>query len=194
MRIRAKLGWDVAPLVGIVGRLEEWKGQKIFLRAAALVATSHPDARFLVVGGALLGWEGDYPLRLQRLAKELGIDERVYFAGHQDDVYPWFDAMDVVVHASSAEPFGLVIVEAMALGKALVASDSGGPAEIVEQGTSGLLVGHGDHAAMAKAVADLLSDPARRARMGRAACERAAQFDESVTAERFSHLLAEIAA
>jgi glycosyltransferase involved in cell wall biosynthesis len=101
--VRARLGWDDNPIVGIVGRLQPWKGQAVFLRAAAQVASVRPDARFLVVGGAILGWEGDYPAELYRLAAELGLKGRVHFAGHQSDVYPWFDALDVVVHASEGE-------------------------------------------------------------------------------------------
>lgn len=190
--VRREHGWGTTPLVGIVGRLQEAKGQDVFLRAAALVTAVHDDARFVVVGGALLGWEGDYPQRLLRLAVELGIDKRVHFAGYQDDVYPWFDALDVVVHASFGEGFGLVLVEAMAFGKPLVATCD--PANIVEQGVSGLLVAPGDHTAMAEAVAGILSDPGRRARMGRAAAERAAHFDDTVTAARFAELLAGITA
>ncbi len=192
--VRAEHGWGRCQLVGIVGRLQEWKGQEVFLRAAALVADIDPDVRFLVVGGAILGWEGNYPERLERLARQLGVEERVFFAGHQDDVYPWIDALDVVVHASFGEPFGLVLVEAMALGKPLVATGQGGPSDIVEDGISGLLVPPGDHEAMAQAVAGLLVDPERRARMGACAAERARRFDSSATAARFAELLSEVAA
>lgn len=191
--VRSKHGWASDRLVGIVGRLQEWKGQDVFLRAAALIAGTHPDVKFLVVGGAVLGWEGDYPQRLQGLARDLGIADRVHFAGHQDDVYPWFDALDVVVHASFGEPFGLVLVEAMALGKPLIATNSGGPADIVEHGTSGLLVPPGNHEAMADALIGLLDDSERSGRMGSAAALRAQHFDESAMAGRFADLLSELA-
>ncbi|MBA2440071.1 MAG: glycosyltransferase family 4 protein [Thermoleophilaceae bacterium] len=192
--LRDKHGWGRSPLVGIVGRLQEWKGQEIFLRAAAVIARDHPDATFLLIGGALLGWEGDYPARLEQLAQELGLGKQVRFTGHQDDVYPWFDALDVVVHASFGEPFGLVLVEAMALNKPLIATRSGGPVDIIEDGTSGLLVPVGDHEAMAQAIVALLSDPERRATMGKAAGERAECFDERATAARFAELLKEVVA
>ena len=95
------------PTVGIVGRLQPWKGQDVFLRAAAAVARVHPDVTFAVVGGAVLGWEGDYPATLQRFAGTTPeLAGRVHFAGHQDDVYPWYDALDVVVHASRASRSG----------------------------------------------------------------------------------------
>lgn len=191
--VREQLGWQARPVVGIVGRLQEWKGQEVFLRAAAQVAARHPQAAFAVVGGAVLGWEGDYPQQLRRLADELGIADRVYFAGHQDDVYPWFDACDVVVHASFGEPFGLVLVEAMALGKALVATAAGGPTEIIVDGESGLLVPPGDHESMADAVSRILADDGLRARLAAGAPARAAVFDERAMTANFAALLDDIA-
>lgn len=191
--VREQLGWQGRPVVGIVGRLQEWKGQNVFLRAAAQVAARHSEATFAVVGGAVLGWEGDYPERLRRLASELGIADRVHFAGHQDDVYPWFDACDIVVHASFGEPFGLVLVEAMALGKPLVATAAGGPTEIVEDGESGLLVPPGDHEAMATAISRLLDDEGLRQRMGAAASTQAELFDERAMTARFSAILDDVA-
>lgn len=192
--LRNDHGWEGKRLVGIVGRLQEWKGQDVFLRAAALVADAHPDVVFPVVGGALLGWEGDYPQQLRRLADELGISDRVHFAGHQEDVYPWFDAMDVVVHASHGEPFGLVLVEAMALGKPLVATAAGGPTEIIEDGVSGLLVPPGDHEAMAGAIAAVLDDAALQASLGAGAAGRARAFDEQRMADRFATLIGDVVA
>lgn len=189
--VRRTHGWGEAPLVGIVGRLEQWKGQDVFLRAVARIATAHRSARFIVVGGAVLGWEGDYPQRLRRLATELGIADRVEFVGHQDDVYPWFDALDVVVHASTGEPFGLVLVEAMALGKPVVATAAGGPTEIIEDGVSGVLVPPGDHEAMAVAIDGVLTDDGSRRSLGEAAARRAEVFDERVMADRFAILLSD---
>lgn len=124
----------------MVARLQPWKGQELFLRAAALVARMRSDVRFAIVGGAILGWEGDYPQRLRALAAQLGIEDRVFLAGHQADVYPWFDALDLSVTASVGEPFGLVTVEALALRKPVVGVRSAGTAEIIEDGVSGLLV------------------------------------------------------
>jgi hypothetical protein len=186
--VRGVLG-DGGPLVGIVGRLQPWKGQDVFLRAAEEVVRAEPLARFAVVGGPILGWEGPYPDDLRRLAHRLGIADRVVFAGHQDDVVPWFDAMDVVVHASFGEPFGLVVVEAMALGKPVVASADGGPLEIVENGFSGLLVPPGRPEALAAAVVRVLRDPVLAARLSSGATARAGRFDEELTAEQVSQLL-----
>lgn len=191
--IRASNGWDDQTLVGIVGRLQEWKGQDVFLRAMAQLARTHADTEFVVVGGAVLGWEGDYPERLQTLAAELGIRDQVHFVGHQDDVYPWFDALDIVVHASYDEPFGLVLIEAMALGKPLVAAAAGGPLEIIEDGVSGCLVPPGDHEAMADAISKLLQDEHLRHRVENAAAVRAEMFDEARMAKHVAELLHEVA-
>jgi FkbM family methyltransferase len=190
--LRTDHGWGDPPLVGIVGRLQEGKGQDVFLRAAARVAAVHDDARFVVVGGAVLGWEGDFPQRLHDLAARLGISDRVEFVGHQADVYPWFDALDVVVHASKCEPFGLVVVEAMALGKPLVATGACGPAEIIEDGLSGLLVPPEDDRAMALAVARILDDDGFAAALAEGATRRAEDFDEIAMARRVADVIAEL--
>lgn len=192
--VRRQLGWEGEKIVGIVGRLQPWKGQEVFLRAAAEIGRSHPRARFLVVGGAILGWEGDYPQRLRHLAADLGLGERVHFAGHQADTAAWFDAMDVVVHASDNEPFGLVLVEAMALGKPLVASASGGPLEIVEPEVSGVLVTQGDSRAFAAAIGAILADPTRAEKLGTGARERALHFTSERMASQFAALLHDVIA
>jgi glycosyltransferase involved in cell wall biosynthesis len=193
-QIRLSLGWDSHQLIGIVGRLEPWKGQETFLRSAAIVARDRREARFVVVGGAILGWEGSYPDDLRALAAELGIADRVHFAGHQDDPYAWLDALDVVVHASIGEPFGLVVVEAMALGKPLVAAAEGGPLEIVEDGANGVLVAPGRPEPLAAAVERLLDEPGTAARLGAAARVRAQLFSEERMASSFCDLLRTVVA
>lgn len=187
--VRRARGWEGSPVVGIVGRLQPWKGQELFLEAASRVAKLRPDARYAVVGGAILGWEGDYPERLRQLSRELGLGDRVHFAGHQADPYPWMDAMDVFVHASFGEPFGLVLVEAMALGKPLVATAFGGPTEIVQDRLSGMLVPPGRPEAMADAILAILGRPDLAASLGQGAVKRAGAFSEERMAESFATLL-----
>lgn len=189
--IRTKHGWDGSRLVGIVGRLQPWKGQDVFLRAAALVARAVPDVRFLVVGGAILGWEGDYPERLRHLAEKLGIAAVTHFVGHQPHVYPWLDALDIVVHASFGEPFDHALIEPMALGKPLIASSKGGPAEIVVHRESGILVKPGDEEQMAAAIVELLRRPDIASAFGIAAHKRAQSFSADDMAEKFALLLEE---
>lgn len=190
--LRRDLGWGDEQVVGIVGRLQAWKGQDVFLDAAARLSADLPSASFAVVGGAVLGWEGDEEGRLKARAADFGIADRVHFAGHQDDPYPWIDALDVLVHASTLpEPFGLVLVEAMALGTPVVATAAGGPLEIVEDGVSGLLVPPGDASAMAGAVRRILGDSALAAGLAAAGRQRAGAFSERAMAERFAAVLAQ---
>jgi len=189
--VKKRLGWS-GPVVGMVARLQPWKGQQLFLQAASIVAKSRPDVQFAIVGGAVLGWEADYPEQLRRQAAELGLSARVCFAGHQEDPYPWADAFDVAVTASVGEPFGLVTVEAMALAKPVVGVDSAGTAEIIEDGVSGLLVPPADPDAMAAAILALLGDPALRTRIAAGAAARAERFSHVEMTRRFAALLDEV--
>ncbi len=161
-----------APLVGMVGRLRPWKGQDRFLQVLARVREWFPDLWGIVVGGTPFGVLDDYPQRLQRLAAELGLEKRVVFTGHLDDVRPALAAMDVFVHPGDPEPFGLVNIEAMAMKKPVVAFAHGALPEIVVHGETGLLVPPGDPEAMASAIADLLRAPARRNALGEAGRRR----------------------
>ena len=181
-RLRAQERLGPGPVIGMVGWIWPWKGQDVFLRAAAEVVDRWPSATIVIVGST-----GDETFRreLDVLVELLGLAGRVVFAGDRRDVYDWFDAMDVVVHASWGEAFGLVLVEAMALGKPVVATATGGPAEIIEDGVSGLLVAPGDHQGMAAAIARAL-DPAVAAGLGRAASARAERF----SAERMATTVA----
>jgi len=166
------------PLVGTVGRLRPWKGQARFLRLAAQVVREVPEAHFLVVGGEPFGVGDDYPQRLRCLAADLNLADRVAFTGHLNEVYPALAAMDVFVHPGDPEPFGLVNVEAMAMGKSVVAFAHGALPEIVLNMETGLLVTPEDEATLAEA---LLRDPARRQAMGRAG---RARVEARFTAER----------
>ncbi|MCA1830045.1 MAG: glycosyltransferase family 4 protein [Actinomycetota bacterium] len=145
--------------VGIVGRLQPWKGQHVFLRAAARVHERFPRARFLVIGGTPGGFSAGYPAELSSLVRELGIADRVDFLGHRDDIPALLAGLDVFVLASFGEPFGLVTVEAMASGVPVVATDAGGTREILTDPSLGALVPPGDEAAMADAIIRYLAEP-----------------------------------
>jgi glycosyltransferase involved in cell wall biosynthesis len=172
-----------------VGRLEPWKGQEVFLQAAARIAERCPDARFAVVGSAITDKLRAYPDQLERLAATLGLADRVHFAGHVDDTAPWFDALDVCVHATHGEPFGLVVVEAMAVATPVVATALGGPTEIVEHGTSGLLVPPGEPEPLADAVASILADERLAARLADGGAQRASRFSDDRMAAGFAAVL-----
>jgi glycosyltransferase involved in cell wall biosynthesis len=182
--VRAALDAGDLPLIGIAGRLAANKQQDLFLRAAARVAAEQPDARFVVIGGDILGTEGEYAAALPALADTLGIGDRVVFAGHQAHAYAWIDALDVLVHAAAREPFGLVLVEALALSRRVVAIDSAGPGEILAGG-HGLLVAPGDADALASAIARALADPAPPA----GGPARAQDFTDTRMARAFADVL-----
>ena len=176
-------------LVALVGRLQPWKGQEQFLRAAALLASDRRTT-FAVVGGAILGWEGDYEERLHRLAGDLRIRDRVIFTGHTDEVPQWMAASDIVVNASNPEPFGLVVIEAMAAGCAVVAVSAGGPRDVIEHARNGMLCADASPAQLAGAIGELIAQPATRQRIGELARERvAASFTRERTASRLLEIL-----
>ena len=166
-RGRAALGLGDADFaVGIVARLQRWKGQHVVIQAFATLAHARSRSRLFVIGGPLFGLEPDYPEELQRLAGTLGIADRVVLTGHRDDVPDCLAAMDIAVHASlRPEPFGLALVEAMEAGTPLVAADAGAVREVVTAGLNGLLVPPGDPEILATALLALQHDPGRRSRM-----------------------------
>ena len=166
-----------APVVGLVGRLQRWKGAHVLLEAVPRLTEAH-----VVIVGGDHPLEPGYRARLETLAARLGVAGRVHLVGYQPDARRWMRAFDVVVHASDTEPFGLVVLEAMAAGRPLVAGAAGGPSEIVRDGVDGLLVGFGDAAGLAEKVDRLLGDPVLAERMGRAAAARAREF----SADRFA--------
>jgi glycosyltransferase involved in cell wall biosynthesis len=159
-------------LVSLVGRLQPWKGQRQFLHAAASLVGKYPRTRFAVVGGAVLGTEGSYPDELRQLTRALELEANVIFTGHTDTVHRWMAASDVVVNASDPEPFGLVIVEAMACSCAVVAVGRGGPRDIVEHSYSGILCPDGQPASLADGIAMLLENPSLRTSVGLAGRKR----------------------
>ncbi len=163
---------DAGLVVGLVGRLTEWKGQHIFLDAAARVLQRFPKAEFRLIGAALFG-EEHYELRLREQVSRSKIGHAVEFCGFCDDVHMRVSQLDVLVHASvTGEPFGQVVIEGMAAGKPVVATNGGGIPEIVVDGVTGLLVPMGDATAMAVAIVLLLNDPMLRRRMGSAGRHR----------------------
>ena len=122
------------PIVGILGRLGPTKGQDLFLRAAAEVRRFHPQARFRVIGASMFG-ESEYEHSLHELCRNLDLEEAVEFTGFVADPGTALRELDVCVHASPVpEPFGQVIVEAMAAMVPTVVTDAGGASEIVHDG------------------------------------------------------------
>jgi glycosyltransferase involved in cell wall biosynthesis len=166
---RAELGYRPEDIViGTTARLDdERKGIRDFIRAAAKVIELGQTASFLVVGDGV--HRGDY----ERLGQELGIGERLQFAGWRSDVPRMLDAMDVFVMPSLFEGGPTSVLEAMAMAKPVVATNVGMVPEVIEDGRTGLIVPPGQPEPMAAALATLLTDSPGRAEMGSTARERA---------------------
>jgi len=164
-----------APVAGIVGHIQNWKGQHLVVEAIARARRHFPDLRCLIVGGVhRRGVEYAAQLRERITAPDLA--GHVFLAGAREDVPACLDAMDIVLHASTVpEPFGRVLIEAMALARPVIAPREGGPLVIVVDGETGLLVPIGDVDKLAKAVLDLLDDKNTRVRLGSAAQESVAR-------------------
>jgi glycosyltransferase involved in cell wall biosynthesis len=179
---RAKLGTpDCVPVALALGRLHKNKAFDVLLRALARVPRLH-----LWLAGA-----GELQDELEREAAALGIAERVRFLGWREDGAALLAAADFLVCPSRHEPLGNVVIEAWAAGVPVVAAASIGPRELIEDGSSGLLVPVEDDAALAGAMARLIDDPRLRAelaRAGRAAYE--AEFTEARVVTRYREFLA----
>jgi glycosyltransferase involved in cell wall biosynthesis len=167
-----------APLVGIVGHVQEWKGQLLVAEAVAQARVRFPELRCLMVGGVHRQGAA-YAEALRARVAQPDLAGHVFLTGERRDVAACLDAMDVAVHFStSPEPFGRVLIEAMALGRPVIAPSEGGPLGIVVDRETGLLVPPRDPDGLADAIRQLLADPKRRLAMGRAARGRVdAVFD-----------------
>lgn len=163
---------DHCPVLGYAGRLVPIKRLDLFLAAAKEMAGRTPDARFVVVGDG-----GERP-RLEERAQALGLEHRVLFLGHRDDIYDVLRALDVFVLCSDHEGLPMVLLEALHMGVAVVARQVGGIPEVIEDGVSGSLVPSADPLALADACVRLLEDNNLRRRL--------VQGGQSRVAERFS--------
>ncbi|MBW4596513.1 MAG: glycosyltransferase [Brasilonema angustatum HA4187-MV1] len=186
---RSKLGLPLhGPLIGIVGRMQRWKGIHVLVEAMPKVLQKYPNAHCVVVGGKH-DLEPDYEDFLHEKIATLALEEKVLLAGLQRNIPEWVQAMDVFVHASDNEPFGIVIIEAMALGKPVIAGNAGGPTEIITNGVNGLLTPYGDPNALADAILRYLNDQEFACTAAQAARQRALDFSTQHYAQNFINTL-----
>ena len=168
--LRTELGWAGAPLIGFVGRLTGQKGVDVLLNAFAIVHRALPTARLLLIG------DGPQRATLAALAGGLQISAAVHFAGWREDARAQMAALNVLAIPSRWEGFGLVTLEAMQAGVAVVASRVSALPEIVLDGETGLLVPAANVAKLAAALLALLQDPQRAMQLGENGRLRAAQL------------------
>jgi glycosyltransferase involved in cell wall biosynthesis len=169
-------------LLGVVAQLSPWKGQDTAIEALSLLCREGLDAQLLLVGSAKFVASStrfdneDYVARLHELVAAADLEDRVSWLGEREDVAQIVRALDVLLLPSWEEPFGRALIEAMALGVPVVATDVGGPREIVQEGREGYLVAPRQPDAWARAIARVAQSADGGAAMGRAGRERAAQL------------------
>ena len=180
--------------IGIFGRVAQWKGQKEFLRATMQVLPRFPGLRVYVVGDASDG-DPRYLAECREIARSSPFADQIQFTGLVTDVAAYYRKCTVVVHSSiEPEPFGMVVIEAMAEGRPVVASMLGAPPEIIQEGVEGYLVNPKDPDAMARRLIELLAEPTLAADMGRRGHKKVlTTYDPSIAARRFERLYMEVA-
>jgi len=161
--LRTELGLSPeTPLVGMVANFNfEIKGHRYFVEAAKALSERSPAAAFLLVG------DGPLRKRYEQMADELGLKEKVRFLGKRNDVSSILSSLDIAVLSSTSEGLSNVILESMAAGRPVVATDAGGSPELVSDGVNGCLVPPANSRAMAEAIESLLRNPEEAIEMGR---------------------------
>ncbi|GIV79418.1 MAG: hypothetical protein KatS3mg050_3812 [Litorilinea sp.] len=189
--VRRELGLSPdAPVVGMAGRIAAWKGHRLFLEMAARLIVQVPGVHFLVVGDAVTPRDRAWKSTLLAQVKQLDLTERVHFIGVRQDMPQVMAALDVLVHPSlMPEPWGMVVLEAMATGKPVVATGHGGPVEMICHGETGYLVPPHAPDILAACVGALLSTPEMGRQMGLAGRRRCEAY---FGVERTSQLIQDI--
>jgi glycosyltransferase involved in cell wall biosynthesis len=158
-----------APVVAMFARLQRTKGQLDLIAAAPAVLARYPETRFVICGGGLFDLEPEYHGELEQSIRTAGLQERIFVTGYLPEEHKCdlLAASTIVAHPALSEPFGLTVIEAMAAGKPVVATDCDGPKSTIVDGSTGILVPRGNPEAMADALTRLLHSPATAAAMGR---------------------------
>lgn len=167
LRKELNLGREVR-FVGMVGRIDWWKGHDFFIRAASKVVAKIPKTRFLIIGASSAHDPKtiEFERSLKELVQDLHLDRDVFFLGFRSNVFEVMRELDVLVHASVVEePFGRVVLEGMAAGTPVIASPLGGPAEMIENGVNGLLVDPRETEQLARAICRILEQEKLREKL-----------------------------
>jgi glycosyltransferase involved in cell wall biosynthesis len=196
--VRRSLGIAAEALViGNAGMIRGWKGQHVLVQAMARLHGRYPNAYCVLVGGIsdTRDDDGEYLRGLKAFVEDHGLSKHVLFTGYQSRVADYVQIFDVMVHTSiDPEPFSRSVLEGMTLGRAMVATRTGGTPEAIEDGVSGLLVPPNDSDAMADAIERLLQSQTLRRSLGLAAARRirdrfAIESNVASTADVYERLL-----
>jgi len=171
-------------VIGFGARLAPQKRPEDVIRAAAALAPEYPDAAFVIAG------EGSRRTEYEALARNLGVERVVRFVGYVPDMRSFYASVDIIVLPSRSEGCPNVVLESMAMRRALVVSDSAGTREVVTDGVNGLMYPIGDVGALTAALRRLLDNPALRASLARRGHEHAVRdFDAQASAVRLAGVL-----
>ncbi|MGH2567734.1 MAG: glycosyltransferase family 4 protein, partial [Bacteroidota bacterium] len=184
-------------LIGVLGRLDRQKGQEVLLRSVSEVVERHPDAHFIIAGDETVGeprsGNPGYKAHLENLCRTLSIERHVTFMPFIDDVPRFMAALDLVVLPSFAETYGLVVIEAMAMEKPVIATNAGGVPEIITDGKTGLLVEPRDSKALSRAILRVLDDAELGKSLARSArTEALRSYDENACVDQLLRLIAAV--
>lgn len=191
--VRTELGFgsDII-VIGLVGRFSPGKGHEEFLEAASVLAKLYNHVHFLVVGEASHG-EERYAQRIHTLARTLGLERVVTFAGYRKDIPEVMAALDIFAFPSHAESFGVVLIEAMAMERPVVSTNCDGVLDIVVDGKTGLYVHPRNGVELATALDQMINDPALRDRMGKEGRRRVEElFDQQKQMNRIEEIYFEL--
>lgn len=156
------------PVIGMISHLIPWKRHDAFIQAAAAIHLQRPDTHFVVVGRDLFHEHSRWEAQLEEQVAKSGLTDTFHWLKDCDATPDILPALDMLVHPALQEPFGRVICEAMAASIPVIAAESGGPADIIKQRISGILVRDGDPQQIAVEALALLADPAQAHRLGAA--------------------------
>lgn len=184
--IRERLQLPPGPLFLTVARLQEHKGHRYLIDAVPSVLRSHPEAVFAVAGKASGAQQERYRDELMAQCSRLGVAERVRFLGYvaEPDLVSLYREAAALVHPATSEGFGLILLEAMALGAPIIAASADGPSELILPDRTGLLVATRDSAALAQAVVRLLESPALAETLRRQGQKFASRFQVDTMVEQ----------
>ena len=157
---------DKVPTIGMAGRINRWKGQKLFVDAAEIVVKERPDAQFLIAGDVYSGEEA-IKKDLSDYIDQKSLSTNVKLLGQVNDMHDFYNRLDIFVLPSiQPEPFGLVVIEAMEHRLPVIATRHGGPMEIINDGEDGFLVDFNDAKEMAEKILILLNDETKKIKFG----------------------------
>ncbi|WP_140945783.1 glycosyltransferase family 4 protein [Candidatus Thermokryptus mobilis] len=171
-KIRRELGLCDDIVIGIVSRISPGKGHEELFKAFKILAEGFDNLKLLVIGGATVGEEG-YFKEVRKLADELGISDKVIWAGFRKDVHEILSAIDIFVAPSHAEAFGLSLVEAMSVGLPIIASKNAGFIDIIQDGVNGVFFEKGNYFDLADKIKMLLNEPSLSKSIGENASKTA---------------------